>query len=65
MIRTGYDADTRQYTFRDTTTNVQYISAPGEKYGILVPTATANYVKPKRAPGRRLTCAYICLLRIK
>ncbi|KAI9466608.1 hypothetical protein BJY52DRAFT_2761 [Lactarius psammicola] len=55
MIRTGYDADTRQYTFHDTTTGVQFISAPGERYGNLVPAATANYVKPKRGTGRRLT----------
>ncbi|KAH9065109.1 hypothetical protein EDB83DRAFT_761125 [Lactarius deliciosus] len=55
MIRTGYDADTRQYTFHDNTTGVQFISAPGEKYGTLLPTATANYVKPKRGANRRLT----------
>ena len=58
MKRTGYDADTRQYTFHDSTTGVQFISAPGEKYGTLLPAATANYVKPKRGPGRRLTRKY-------
>ncbi|KAH9054140.1 hypothetical protein EDB87DRAFT_124076 [Lactarius vividus] len=55
MIRTGYDADTRQYTFHDNTTGVQFVSAPGERYGTLLPAATANYVKPKRGAGRRLT----------
>ncbi|KAH9172161.1 hypothetical protein EDB89DRAFT_1966997 [Lactarius sanguifluus] len=55
MIRTGYDADTRQYTFHDNTTGVQFISAPGERYGTLLPAATANYVKPKRGANRRLT----------
>jgi hypothetical protein len=55
MIRTGYDADTRQYTFHDNTTGVQFISAPGERYGTLLPAATANYVIPKRGPGRRPT----------
>ncbi len=58
MIRTGYDADTRQYTFHDNTTGVQFISAPGERYGTLLPAATANYVKPKRGTGRRLTRTY-------
>ncbi|KAH9037664.1 hypothetical protein EDB85DRAFT_593076 [Lactarius pseudohatsudake] len=58
MIRTGYDADTRQYTFHDNTTGVQFISAPGERYGTLLPAATANYVKPKRGANRRLTRTY-------
>ncbi|KAF8263199.1 hypothetical protein EI94DRAFT_1807635 [Lactarius quietus] len=55
MKRTGYDASTRQYTFHDSTTGVEYISAPGERYGTLLPAATANYVKPKLGPGRRET----------
>lgn len=55
MVRTGYDVDTRQYTFHDTTTGVQFVSAPGERYGTLLPSTTANYVKPKRGAGRRLT----------
>ena len=58
MKRTGYDANTRQYTFHDSTTGVQYISAPGERYGTLLPAATANYVKPKLGPGRRETRKY-------
>jgi hypothetical protein len=58
MKRTGYDSNTRQYTFHDSTTGVQYISAPGERYGTLLPAATANYVKPKLGPGRRETCKY-------
>ena len=63
MKRTGYDADTRQYTFHDSTSGVQFISAPGERYGTLVPAATANYVKPKRGPGRRQTRKYFSLCR--
>jgi len=55
MKRTGYDATTRQYTFHDSATGVQYISAPGERYGTLLPAATANYVKPKLGPGRKQT----------
>jgi hypothetical protein len=55
MKRTGYDANTRQYTFHDSTTGVQYISAPGERYGTLLPAATANYVNPKLGPGRKQT----------
>ncbi|KAI0301925.1 hypothetical protein B0F90DRAFT_266814 [Multifurca ochricompacta] len=55
MVRTGYDADTRQYTFHDTTTGVQFVSAPGEAYGTLLPASTAKYVKPSRGAGRRLT----------
>ena len=58
MIRTGYDANTRQYTFHDNTTGVQFISAPGERYGTLLPTATANYVNPKLGEGRKLTRTY-------
>jgi hypothetical protein len=62
MKRTGYDANTRQYTFHDSTTGVQYISAPGERYGTLLPAATANYVNPKLGPGRKQTCNYFLLL---
>jgi hypothetical protein len=55
MKRTGYNATTRQYTFHDSTSGVQYISAPGERYGTLLPAATANYVNPKLGPGRKET----------
>lgn len=58
MKRTSYDSSTRQYTFHDSTTGVQYISAPGERYGTLLPAATANYVKPKLGPGRKQTRTY-------
>ena len=37
IVRIAYDADTRQYTFRDTTTGRLYRSAPGERYGTLHP----------------------------
>jgi len=37
IVRVAYDADTRQYTFRDTTTGRLYRSAPGEPYGTLHP----------------------------
>jgi len=55
MVRTGYDADHRQYTFHDTTSGVKYVSAPGEAYGTLVPAATANFPKHSRSTGRRRT----------
>ena len=55
MVRTAYDADTRQYTFLDTTDNTKYVSAPGEAYGTLVPAATANFPKTCRTSGRRTT----------
>ncbi|KAN0124423.1 hypothetical protein V8E52_002072 [Russula decolorans] len=55
MVRTAYDADTRQYTFLDTTDNTKYVSAPGEAYGTLVPAATANFPKTSRTSGRRPT----------
>lgn len=64
MIRTGYDADVEQYWFRDTTTGVQYCSAPGEAYGTLLPTATANYPKLTRGGGRRCTCKYPSIFRV-
>jgi hypothetical protein len=55
MIRTAYDADTRQYTFLDTTDGTEYVSAPGNKYGTLVPAATATYPSISRASGRKST----------
>src|SRR6266581_4249708 len=58
MVRTAYDADTRQYTFFDTTTQTHYVSAPGEAYGTLVPAATANFPRPSRSSGRRPTSTY-------
>jgi hypothetical protein len=59
MVRTAYDADTRQYTFFDTTSNTYYVSAPGEAYGTLVPAATANFPINSRSSGRRITRTYI------
>lgn len=55
MVRIAYDADTRQYTFLDTTDGTRYVSAPGNKYGTLVPEATASASIPKttRTTGRR------------
>ena len=64
MKRTSYDSSTRQYTFHDSTTGVQYISAPGERYGTLLPAATANYVKPKLGPGRKQTRTLFLYARI-
>jgi hypothetical protein len=55
MVRTAYDADTRQYTFHDTTDGTRYVSAPGEAYGTLVPAATANFPKTSRTTGRKPT----------
>ena len=55
MVRTAYDADTRQYTFLDTTDGIRYVSAPGEAYGTLVPAAAANFPKTSRTSGRRTT----------
>jgi hypothetical protein len=55
MVRTAYDADTRQYTFFDTAEKTQYVSAPGEAYGTLVPAATAEFAKASRTMGRRPT----------
>jgi hypothetical protein len=55
MVRTAYDADTRQYTFLDTTDGTYYVSAPGNVYGTLVPAATADFPKASRASGRRRT----------
>jgi len=55
MVRTGYDADVEQYWFSDTTTGVQYCSAPGDAYGTLLPMATASYPKLSRGRGRRRT----------
>ncbi|KAH9963313.1 hypothetical protein BC827DRAFT_1194810 [Russula dissimulans] len=55
MVRTGYDADDRQYTFLETASHVKYVSAPGEAYGTLVPAATANFPKHSRSAGRRRT----------
>jgi len=55
MVRTAYDADKRQYTFFDTTTQTHYVSAPGEAYGTLVPAATANFPTPSRGTGRKPT----------
>lgn len=55
MVRTAYDADTRQYTFLDTTDGTHYVSAPGNAYGTLVPEATANFPKTTRTSGRRVT----------
>jgi hypothetical protein len=53
MVRIAYDADTQQYTFLDTTDGTHYVSAPGAKYGILVPAATAT--KRIRSSGHRAT----------
>ena len=55
MVRTAYDADTRQYTFLDTTDGTYYVSAPGQAHGTLVPEATANFPKTTRTSGRRTT----------
>jgi hypothetical protein len=55
MVRTAYDADTRQYTFLDTTDGTHYVSAPGNVYGTLVPAATADFPKASRTSGRRRT----------
>ena len=55
MVRTAYDADTQQYTFLDTTDGTHYVSAPGAKYGTLVPVATADFPKASRTSGRRQT----------
>jgi hypothetical protein len=55
MRRTAYDADTQQYTFLDTTDGTYYVSAPGQRYGTLVPEATANFPKLSRTSGRRPT----------
>ena len=55
MTRIGYDADTRQYTFLDTTDGTHYVSAPGNRYGTLVPAATADFPKASRTSGRRQT----------
>ncbi|KAI9461043.1 hypothetical protein F5148DRAFT_1286755 [Russula earlei] len=55
MVRTAYDADHRQYTFRDTQSGVNYVGAPGDAYGTLVPAATANFPKHCRSAGRRRT----------
>ncbi|KAI0269385.1 hypothetical protein BC834DRAFT_625996 [Gloeopeniophorella convolvens] len=52
IVRTGYDADTQQCSFRDTATGVPYVSAPGNTYGTLVPAASAP--KPIRGAGRAL-----------
>jgi hypothetical protein len=56
MVRTAYDADTRQYTFFDNTDGTHYVSAPGEAYGTLVPAATATFPKSSRSSGRKPTC---------
>ena len=55
MVRTAYDADTRQYTFRDTASGSNYVSAPGEAYGTLVPAATATFPRASRSSGRKPT----------
>jgi len=64
MVRTGYDADHRQYTFLDTTSNVKYVGAPGESYGTLVPAGTADFPKYSRSTGRRRTRMYPCFPHI-
>jgi hypothetical protein len=46
------------------TSGVQFISAPGERYGTLLPAATANYVNPKLGPGRKDPPYVFPLLRI-
>ena len=58
MVRTAYDADTRQYTFLDTTDGTEYVSAPGNTYGTLVPAATASFPKTTRTSGRRTIGTY-------
>ena len=58
MVRTAYDADTRQYTFRDAASSSKYVSAPGEAYGILVTAATATFPRASRSSGRGSTCTY-------
>lgn len=58
MVRTAYDADKRQYTFLDTTSQTRYVSAPGEAYGTLVPAATANFPRSSRSTGRKPTRKY-------
>jgi hypothetical protein len=58
MVRTAYDADTQQYTFRDTTSDTNYVSAPGEAYGTLVPAATADFPIHSRSNGRSRTRMY-------
>jgi hypothetical protein len=35
LVRTGYDADTSRYMYRDTETGESYIGAPGVEYGPL------------------------------
>jgi hypothetical protein len=58
MVRVGYDADSRQYTFLDNTSGVHFVSAPGEAYGTLVPAATASFPTVSRSTGRRRTRRY-------
>jgi hypothetical protein len=55
MVRVGYDAESRQYTFLDTTSGVYFVSAPGEAFGTLVPAATASFPTVSRSTGRRRT----------
>jgi len=62
MVRTAYDADTRQYTFLDTTSDTNYVSAPGEAYGTLVPAATADFPRHSRSNGRRPTRMYLPII---
>lgn len=42
MVRVGYDADTSQYTFRDSHDGTLYTSEPGSEYGTLHPVAPSN-----------------------
>lgn len=41
-MRTGYDAESGRYTYRDTETGARYIGAPGVEYGPLQPVLDAG-----------------------
>ncbi|KXN89694.1 hypothetical protein AN958_05234 [Leucoagaricus sp. SymC.cos] len=51
MKRVGYDADTRQYTFLESSTGMLYESAPGNEYGILRPIGRSANDQQKARPS--------------
>ncbi|KAI0069283.1 hypothetical protein BV25DRAFT_1910971 [Artomyces pyxidatus] len=51
MTRVAYDAQTRQYTFRDGNGEI-YLGSPGEEYGTMVPAQNANPIELSKGPGQ-------------
>ncbi|KAI0043167.1 hypothetical protein FA95DRAFT_1563585 [Auriscalpium vulgare] len=56
MVRTAYDADTRQYTFRDKNGQL-FVSAPGEEYGTLIPLKDAHRLVQAKGPENTMHMA--------